>query len=574
MTTIARLLLIGAFALSFAVAASAATFVVNSTADLHDVSPGNGVCLDSAGRCSLRAAIDETNSLAGADSITLPAGAYTVTHTDDPFAPVGSLTINGAGAGSTFIQGALAANLTNSSVLSTNSAILTINGVTIRYGDTYLTAGGGIRADSSVVTLNNCVVRDNQLRHSLHFHSWGGGIGVFNSTLVLTNTTVTNNKLLVGNINTPENSWGGGIYGLDSYVTLNNSLVSNNQIVDLYQNNYPSYGAGIALQGTSNFSAVGSQISSNGGAFSGAAATVRGAGIAVVTTAGNTVFNLANSTVTGSSANGVGGSYGGGIYLETAGTATISSSIDKSTISGNQITDPYGYGGGLFIYANGGAVNQNLTNSTISGNYCAGYAGGVFMDNNGSSASTGNATFNYTNDTISGNVAGQDGGGIYFYKLNSLATTFVLNLNFVTVANNKANNDNLGTNGGGGIMEVGNTVNLKNSVIATTYVGSGGLGFDLRGGFYSQGYNQIGIADLFTLYNSNATDGFGIPTLGPLQNNSGPTFTQLPGFGPLVDQIPYGVNGCGTTVNADQRGLGRPAYSKCDKGAVEWWYAN
>ena len=57
----------------------AATFVVNTTTDTADAAPGDGACLDGGGACSLRAAISEANALAGTDTITLPAGTYTIT---------------------------------------------------------------------------------------------------------------------------------------------------------------------------------------------------------------------------------------------------------------------------------------------------------------------------------------------------------------------------------------------------------------------------------------------------------------------------------------------------------------
>lgn len=45
------------------------TFTVRSTADTSDASPGNGTCADSQGRCTLRAAIMESNQVAGHDTI-------------------------------------------------------------------------------------------------------------------------------------------------------------------------------------------------------------------------------------------------------------------------------------------------------------------------------------------------------------------------------------------------------------------------------------------------------------------------------------------------------------------------
>src|SRR5919106_4170334 len=56
--------------------ASPARFTVDSTADALDSRPGDGVCRTVAGACTLRAAIQEANALAGADEIELPSGAY------------------------------------------------------------------------------------------------------------------------------------------------------------------------------------------------------------------------------------------------------------------------------------------------------------------------------------------------------------------------------------------------------------------------------------------------------------------------------------------------------------------
>src|SRR5438552_11261520 len=84
-------------------AALATTFTVTKTADTND-----GVC-DSD--CSLREAIRAANAAAGADTISIPAGTYTLTlaGSDDnanlgDLDVTGPLTINGAGQASTIIQ--------------------------------------------------------------------------------------------------------------------------------------------------------------------------------------------------------------------------------------------------------------------------------------------------------------------------------------------------------------------------------------------------------------------------------------------------------------------------------------
>ena len=53
------------------------TWVVNTTDDLPDATPGDGICATSAGTCSLRAAIDEANRRNGDDEIdfNIPGGA-------------------------------------------------------------------------------------------------------------------------------------------------------------------------------------------------------------------------------------------------------------------------------------------------------------------------------------------------------------------------------------------------------------------------------------------------------------------------------------------------------------------
>src|SRR5206468_7653303 len=89
-----------------------------TTADTQDVTPGDGICADAGGACSLRAAITEANALAGADTITLPAGTYTETlvaaaedlNAGGDFDIRSDLTINGAGSGTTIIQAAAAPN--------------------------------------------------------------------------------------------------------------------------------------------------------------------------------------------------------------------------------------------------------------------------------------------------------------------------------------------------------------------------------------------------------------------------------------------------------------------------------
>src|ERR1043165_6676502 len=122
----------------------AATFTVNSALDVADANPGNGICETSPGNatCTLRAAIQETNALSGADEIILPPNTYVLTIVGE-LAITSRLTITGSGASTTIIDGNRSVR-PNSRVLVVGSGIIVnITGVTIRNGGT-TTVGGGI----------------------------------------------------------------------------------------------------------------------------------------------------------------------------------------------------------------------------------------------------------------------------------------------------------------------------------------------------------------------------------------------------------------------------------------------
>ena len=94
--------------------ASATTFNVDNFNDLNDASPVNGACEVGDGSCSLRAAVQEANALAGHDVIVLSAGTYNLTQTYNCGGPTCGLFVEvrpdveivGQGVGVTSIQGA------------------------------------------------------------------------------------------------------------------------------------------------------------------------------------------------------------------------------------------------------------------------------------------------------------------------------------------------------------------------------------------------------------------------------------------------------------------------------------
>jgi len=152
-------------------------FNVNNTADDRDLQPGDGKCEVGINIpvCTLRAAIEETNALAGPNGITLPPGTYSLTRTgrneDSAFRGdldvTDTLTIVGAGADSTSID----ANEIDRVFHVLPNANLTISGVTIREG--FATGldgaginlgavGGGIMHQGVSLRLFKSVLRNNR----------------------------------------------------------------------------------------------------------------------------------------------------------------------------------------------------------------------------------------------------------------------------------------------------------------------------------------------------------------------------------------------------------------------------
>src|SRR5882724_4389657 len=238
------------FALAWFVTAGRAvgtTFTVNDTVDAVDAVPGDGACATAGSACTLRAAIQEANAHTGPDMIMVPAGTYLLTiagQAEDAAATgdldiTDDLTITGAGAGSTILEGngidrifdvfntashveisaltirngnpgpgagpastaGYGGGLYNSSVLALSNVIVTSNTAAVN--------GGGIENDGDI-TLMDCVVTGNNAA------TFGGGIDSA-LTASLTNVTVSGNM-----------SGAAGGIGNDSELTLDNVTVSDN----------------------------------------------------------------------------------------------------------------------------------------------------------------------------------------------------------------------------------------------------------------------------------------------------------------------------------------------------------
>jgi CSLREA domain-containing protein len=164
--------------------ALSASFTVNATHDAVDAAPGDGVCADAGGACTLRAAVMETNALPGHDGVTLLEGTYTLTipGTNEDASASGDLDFTdelflfGTGSTATVIidGGGLERALHHARPPSDTapSPTVLIAGLSVMNGNAALTnssLGGGLY-NEGVVIIEQAVIASNNAELS------GGGI--------------------------------------------------------------------------------------------------------------------------------------------------------------------------------------------------------------------------------------------------------------------------------------------------------------------------------------------------------------------------------------------------------------
>lgn len=341
--------------------------------------------LNTDGDCSLREAIQAANTDSavdacpagtGADTITVPAGTYTLTiagASEDANATgdldiTGSVTINGAGVGTTVIRN-----------IGTDRVLHIFFGITVGLSDVTIANGN---AD---------------------YNGYGGGIAN-NGTLAVTNSTFSGNGAYKG----------GGIYN-DGHLTVMNSTFSGNYSY------WEGSGGGIYNQEYGTLIVTNSTFSGNSGDRSGGGINNHLGDLTVTNSAflGNTAFC---------------GGAGGGI--RNTGTLTVTNSLFSSNTAfkstgvcdfldalpvtnnvflDNSPSEPEspGMGGGIYNYG-----TLTVTNSTFLDNFASDDGGGIYNDSQG--------LLTVTNSTFSDNYSYWGGGGIH----NSYGTLTVTNSTF------------------------------------------------------------------------------------------------------------------------------------------------
>jgi len=288
--------------------AHAAAFTVNTTADTPDANPGDGICADAAGHCSLHAAIDESNTLGGTNQVTLPAGTYLLSL---PGARVSNsnLTITGAGASTTIIDG------NHSTTVGTPLSIfgsggLHISGVTIQNG-----AASGI-ANNNTLTVDSSFFKNNVAAVD------GGGISNFTGIAAITNSWFTGNSVTQNN-----GFGGGGLSNRGGTLTVTSSTLDHNTSA--------GYGGAIATWGgaiitnvtiTANTASDGAGISTGTGSttiqsstIDGNAATPYGGGIEAYQSATTKYVQIKNTIISGNTATSQGANCFGFLAIASQG---------------------------------------------------------------------------------------------------------------------------------------------------------------------------------------------------------------------------------------------------------------
>lgn len=366
-----------------------AIFTVSKTADTND-----GLC---NADCSLREAIGAANAAAGADSITLPAGTYTLTiansgglnednNAQGDLDINDALTIAGAGSATTIIRAGTTTSNGIDKVLAFNPICVSpmataISGVTVSFG------------------------RNTQPTSAPDFSYTGGGMdwcGTGNSSMSVTNSVFDSNTNTLG--------YGGGI-NLDSFaangsVSITGSTISNNRTLSTLGNNT---GGGVNLfadqHGVTFTNCI---ITSN-------TTTGEGGGLFVRHTNGGAVLVQATNISNNNAA-----SRGGGISNTNLGASTFTINQDSTVVANisQGLTGLAAEGGGIYSSASN---TTNINEVTITNNSASGV--GAPEQRGGGGIATGSGTVNVTFSRIVGNTATGLGGSGIHKDLNPGTTT-------------------------------------------------------------------------------------------------------------------------------------------------------
>jgi len=413
--------------------AFAATFTVDSTADESDAAPGDGTCATADGDCTLRAAVEESNQLAGAHVIMLPTGTYDLVHgvlvfscddvACDTISVVGTasaastiegddsddlIQVSGRAVGLfdlTLRHGRIAVDAEQSSIVAVHDSTLSDNGYGVYAHDASITVTGSVLAhDSSgiVVDFASATVEQTVIRDGTDY-----GIQCFGAMLVRASLVTANAiGILCDTIDV-----GAPIVGL----TIDQTVVSDNTFEGLDVVDSLTRMSDTRVSGNGGCGIE--TVSDNDIALLRTTVEQNGCGVRLGTAMNRYSARITDSEVRDNDDRGV-------IANGTAGfMAPPSLTIERTTIAANRA-------GGLVVNnVNGDGPALRVVASTIADNHTAEDGGAIaVVDETGSPI-----TIAVVNSTLSGNSSTGSGGAI-FNGVDALAMT----LANVTIAGNVA----------------------------------------------------------------------------------------------------------------------------------------
>jgi len=511
--------------------AQAEDFVVNSTADETDASPGDTACASASGDCTLRAAIQEANALQSDDTVRLTGGgavpySLTLAGAGEQLGAIGDLDV--ADNGTILVEGAAqpAPPVIDASLLG-DRVFEVLAGARLELAGVVVTGGTG----SGAAVLVGSDGLGSSLSVAGSFLSDNAGNGGTLRADGDADVTVADS----GFSGNQEAFGGGGIHADDqSNVTVERSTFGGN-VADFG-------GGGIFVQGDAVVSVANSVFAANDANFGGGAIFNQG------DSPSGSRLDISQSFLTGNNATDQ--SLGGGALWNQNDALTT---ITDSLLNDNQTAGSLG-GGALFNQNAGRIV---MSRSTLEGNRARGVNGG----DGGAVFGQNQSELTVVNTTFSGNHADQRGGAVYYQNQAVLrATNSTSTANTADVAGGSGYSDSSPN------TPADRFYFFKNSIVAGNRAagvpndcsGNGVLTVVESQGHNLESNNSCGFVAAGDQVNTS-------PLLGPLAFNAGFTQTHaLLSGSPAIDAADS--VGCPAT---DQRGVPRPQLAACDIGAFE-----
>jgi CSLREA domain-containing protein len=484
--------------------------VVDSTRDLPDLHPGDGVCDAGRRQCTLRAAVMEANALPGADLIRFAVnGVFALNRqgSSEDYAATGDLDVRD--------------DLT---VTGNDRAQTVVDAGGAQLGDRILDvdpAGAGVSVSISGLTLSNA--RPPALDEGaaiLHGHSYFGEP----ARLRLADVTVSSNTAQGVAF-----AAGGGIA---SYGTLELEQVE-------LSGNAATVGGGLAVRNLATATLTHVTASGNN-------AVEEGGG---VLTSAEAIVAIVDGTLAANTA-----ARGAGLINQPDGTTSLRDSVLRDNVAGA---------------TGGGALNRGTltaTDTTFADNAAQGQAGGGGIYNQAG------ADAELDRVTVARNSAWLRGGGVVNYgRLSAVNSTLSANsatlgaaLSALGTAANPASTRlthvTVAANTGGGVANAPaySTLELANTILADSASGPNCTGTVNSGGSNLDSGTSCGLT---AAGDQSATN----PLLAALATNGARTPTHAVQAGsPAIDAADRA-----NCPDSDQRGVPRPQGAGCDIGAYE-----